>query len=261
MNQLDTVLCHFYNEEYLLPWWLNHHKKLFKNGIMVDYNSTDNSRKIIEEICPHWKIVNSRNEEFSTSHIDHEIMDLERSLPENTWRICLNVTEFLILNQDLHTELKLKSEVRIQTVSMVDDVVNSNKFPTYDKPLIDQCYYGFINGESNLDREFELMTCRNYMYRSLHNYNIHYPNGRHFKDKENITENAWILWYGFSPFNDELLKRRLQIQNRIPQIDKDRNFGWQHITTKEMLENALQKNQPYVKNFKDFIGKYYNFIE
>ena len=59
-----TVLTHFYNEEYLLPWWLDHHKKYFDHGILIDYASTDKSVEIIKEICPTWTEVKSKNEFF-----------------------------------------------------------------------------------------------------------------------------------------------------------------------------------------------------
>ena len=36
----------FYNEEYLLPWWLAHHTKLFDHGILINKGSTDRSVEI-----------------------------------------------------------------------------------------------------------------------------------------------------------------------------------------------------------------------
>jgi hypothetical protein len=59
-----TIICHFYNEEYLLPWWLNHHKKIFNDGLMINYGSTDRSVELIKQICPTWKIVDTKNEYF-----------------------------------------------------------------------------------------------------------------------------------------------------------------------------------------------------
>ena len=44
-----TVLCHFYNEEWILPFWLKHHREIFDHGIMIDYNSTDRSVEIIRD--------------------------------------------------------------------------------------------------------------------------------------------------------------------------------------------------------------------
>ncbi len=52
-----TIISHFYNEEYLLPWWLEHHKKYFNHGIMINYASTDNSVSIIKQICPDWTAI------------------------------------------------------------------------------------------------------------------------------------------------------------------------------------------------------------
>ena len=73
-----TIVSHFYNEEYLLPWWLSHHKNHFDYGIMIDYNSTDKSKEIIEEICPHWKIVKTKNEYFDSDIIDREVEEYEK---------------------------------------------------------------------------------------------------------------------------------------------------------------------------------------
>ena len=72
---MRTVITHFYNEEYLLPWWLNHHKKYFDHGIMIDYGSTDKSVEIIKEICPNWEIHNTKYEYFYAPWIEHEILE------------------------------------------------------------------------------------------------------------------------------------------------------------------------------------------
>ena len=75
---MKTLLCHFYNEEWMLPWFLNHHKQIFDHGIMIDYHSTDHSREIIREICPSWDIVTSRNIDFQADTIDIEVNDIDR---------------------------------------------------------------------------------------------------------------------------------------------------------------------------------------
>ena len=93
-TNMKTILSHFYNEEYLLPWWLNHHKKYFDHGIMVNYNSTDNSVKIIKEICPTWEIIDSENKFFDADLVNFEMQKIESTF--DGWRIVLNTTEFLI---------------------------------------------------------------------------------------------------------------------------------------------------------------------
>ena len=91
---MKSIICHFYNEEYLLPWWLEHHKKYFDYGLMINYKSTDRSVEIINEICPEWQVVDSVNPEFSAAEVDDEVMYYEEQIPG--WKIALNVTEFLV---------------------------------------------------------------------------------------------------------------------------------------------------------------------
>ena len=42
----------FYNEEYLLPWWLMHHTKIFDHGILINRGSTDRSVEICKLLAP-----------------------------------------------------------------------------------------------------------------------------------------------------------------------------------------------------------------
>ena len=32
----NDLFSHIYNEEYLLPFWLNHHKNIFDHGVIID---------------------------------------------------------------------------------------------------------------------------------------------------------------------------------------------------------------------------------
>jgi hypothetical protein len=74
-----TIISHFYNEEYLLPWWLMHHAKYFDDGILINYASDDRSVELIKFYCPNWTIVDSKNEFFDAALIDQEVIIL--SLP------------------------------------------------------------------------------------------------------------------------------------------------------------------------------------
>ena len=82
---MKSIISHFYNEEYLLPWWLEHHKKYFDYGLMINYNSTDRSVEIIKDICPDWQIVNSTNEQFDALRVDSEVSYYEEQIPG--WKI------------------------------------------------------------------------------------------------------------------------------------------------------------------------------
>ena len=72
-----TVVCHFYNEEYLLPFWLKHHRTMFAHGILIDYHSTDQSVAIIRDLCPTWDVRTSRNTMFQAVLVDEEVMEIE----------------------------------------------------------------------------------------------------------------------------------------------------------------------------------------
>lgn len=220
-----TILTHFYNEEYLLPWWLEHHKERFDWGVCINYASTDRSVEIIKDICPKWLVVDSVNSMFDAKLCDEEVVKYEQQIPG--WKVTLNVTEFLVgdysvLNDTPDQELIVPCNVMVDVEEDVEPDINTS--------LLDQKHYGiyFSDTDSVLRRP-----------RCIHNKKqVQYPLGRHY-EKHNC-EDLQVCWYGWSPFNDKVKERKLQIQNKIPQSDKDRGFGREHITNSEMLvENFI----------------------
>ena len=103
-----TIISHFFNEEYLLPFWLEYHSTIFENGVMIDYCSTDNSTKIINKICPNWKIIKTKNiksngsPNFEAKLVDDEVKEIEKTI--EGYKICLNTTEFLFFEQSTTEE-------------------------------------------------------------------------------------------------------------------------------------------------------------
>jgi hypothetical protein len=242
---MKTVICHFYNEEYLLPFWLNHHKRMFDKGIMINYHSTDRSVDIIKEICPDWDILETRNECFDAHKVDSEVELIEKTI--TGWRVVLNVTEFLIGDLDKNCNDSDLSCRFIPSALMICPEEKEGIYPDSDKLLCEQFTYGVY-----ADNEIAINERR---MRRMSSYSYPYNLGRHYTDAQN--SDLVILWYRNSPYNAEMIKRNLQIQQRIPQSDKVMGFGIQHITNKEGLKRDLERLRPHSS---DIFEKYKHLI-
>lgn len=244
---MKTIITHFYNEEYLLPWWLEHHKKYFEHGILIDYDSTDQSVEICKEICPTWQVFKSINKEFGAWEIDYEVMAYERQF--SGWRIALNITEFLVgnLNEMMHDRNE-RSQYLIPAITFFD--WNPEGSLDRSKSLWEQKQNGI-----NFETDFMARRAR-----SLHNFNdIQYDAGRHYP-KYNCKE-AIVFHYANCISSPEMLNRRLQIQTKIPKGDVMRNMGHQHHNhgkglTKESLKSMLDAEQSKITNCSDIILQY-----
>ena len=234
-----TVISHIFNEEYLLPFWLEHHSKIFDHGIIIDYCSTDNSLAIVKRFCPTWEIIKTTNlnqngtPNFKANLIDIEVSKIEETI--NGFRIALNTTEFLFLTKnkyDLINSLSAKLYYFIKSYTVV-----SNKLNFYPKNTVE--FLNNINIISKNDRP------GNSPYRILHSdKSIKYDIGRHTilngtKETKIIDnfDHFFILWFKYYPFNDTIIKRKLQIQQNIPISDIKKRLGYQHIVNDTELKN------------------------
>jgi hypothetical protein len=243
----------------MLPWFLNHHKQIFDHGVMIDYHSTDRSREIIKEICPTWDIITSRNPNFQADLIDTEVNDIEAGI--EGWKICLNVTEQLIGDYSAMDDHG-PEHILVPSIFMVD--CNRERAVTQDLPLYKQKHHGFVFSDSNqafLERRA----------RRLHNGHVPYPTsstgdcmapGRHYNFY--TTDKLAVLYYGWCPFDEGGITRKLQIQTQIPLIDRQRGWGFHHITNKETLTYRLEnefipRSRDISKELEHYVNQHENF--
>ncbi len=227
---MRTLISHFFNEEYLLPWWLKHHVPMFDYGILIDYSSTDNSVDICRHFAPHWRVVRSQNLVFDAVSIDFEVQQYEAGLPG--WKIALNTTEFLC-GADL-SKLEMLIESQQLTGCYFENAVMVDAFPEQapnpDLPLVEQKFHGFMNTDpdNNHGRLYHRGTIGGYM-----------P-GRHrsFLPHLAIAQGlGTIFWYSMSPWTEPFIRRKLQIQTRLSNHDRRANWGSHHVTDAEKLEH------------------------
>lgn len=232
-----TLISHFYNEEYLLPWWLMHHTKLFDHGILINRGSTDRSVEICKIFAPNWEIRNSKSLEFDAYLVDQEVMEIEREI--TGWKMVLNTTEFLCCynKEQFFKSLNTMSGnmFSIRMIMMIDEPTHGYTNPRYSSPLVKQRYHGII-----------IQPNPNQLYlngRLIHN-NSHgnYRVGRHGSHYPYsiYMEPAFIFKFFYSPWNDAMKKRKLQIGPTLSQHSVRRGLGSHHLTTIEKLEKKYK---------------------
>jgi hypothetical protein len=242
-----TVICHFYNEEWLLPFWLQHHSKLFDHGIMIDYHSTDRSRKIIKEICPTWEIRTTKNDFFDSALIDREVETIEKEILG--WRICLNVTEFLYGNYSRLEETTKNTQYLIGNYVFVD-MPNQQPIDN-NQPLHTQRTWGYKD-LSSTKQLIEGGRTR----RSLHNYPIFYPTpgGRHYNEPASFDD-LYIFYYGYAVLDKKGIKRKTQIQGKMSPKEQKKLVA-NHpnkVTKKSFLDKIAKHIRPKAKDITNEI--------
>ncbi|MFT3730420.1 MAG: glycosyltransferase family 2 protein [Hyphomicrobium sp.] len=252
---MRTVVCHFFNEEYLLPWWLAHHRRIFDHGIMIDYNSTDKSRELINKFCPTWEIHATRNAYFDSACIDREVEDYERTC--DGWRMALNVTEFLYGNVAQLDQVTAPTQHFIGNYVFV--AAKDAKPLVYSRPLHEQVTLGYHedNPATALSRLHR--GCR--ASRSLHNYPIDYApqGGRHWAQRPTLKD-VMIFYYGYAVVDEASIARKLQIKTKMSPEEQEAR-GAQHpnmVTRDRFLTNIERFHRPRSWDMKDELA---DFIE
>ena len=223
-----TVISHIFNEEYLLPYWLQYHKLVFDHGIIIDYRSTDHSVEIIKQICPTWEIRTSRNTEFDARKVDQEVMDIEAQV--NGYKIALTITEWLLSTDQLHKIIEFDNQLHCYSLKPLTAIIDSDNKHFNDTSE-------FIKNFKLIDKNYRLGS------RYLHNYpRGNYHLGRHVCNLSSIKcENIYLVWCGFYPWNQDIIKRKLQIAPKMSDYDKKNNLGFQHLWDLEKINLMRSK--------------------
>lgn len=256
-------IMHIYNEEYLLPFWLNHHKDIFHKIIIIDYNSTDKSIDICKSIIPDCIIINSRNNEFKACDVDFEVMDIENTY-QNCFKICLNVTEFLITYGKKKDDCKKLFEKYMNInimfkLNIFIPVSLKKEEPKNNKELFQRICDDDIKFANNIQTKISIRG-----HRFLHNYNNgNYSCGRHDSRYQHFETNEFdIIVMYYYPNNDKFMARKMQIKSRIPYSDKINNLGYHHFWSEDYINNLIYENYNNNEhyNLKTLDEKLYNYL-
>lgn len=248
------ILTHVYNEEMLLPHWIEHHLPLVEQMVIIDHHSTDNTVEVIRSLAPEATIVTSRLHEFDASGTDAEVMDVEASHLSTKWKCCLNVTEFLWC-KDLPSILEVQGSeyeaIGLRAYMMVDSELNL----PLDEPLWKNRTNGYLDNETSLaSRRWR------YVHRMEHGgYGLGRHNTAH-KATRNVDWN--ILFAEFSPW-PQAVERKMQVQTKIPAHDRAAGAGVQHQQSLQTLDNFYRSELSKSSNLlldKNFKANYDNYI-
>ena len=246
MSDIQLILFgHFYNEAYLLPEWIRHHRPLFDKVILFDYHSTDDSVDIIKRMAPEWEVRTTVNKDFDSQLINEEVMRAEAEYTgDQYWKICLNTTEFFFcINPKLVIEKYRQQTHKISCHGVALYDAPEMEYKPMKAPLLRQRHFGHARDQ--------------YRFRLLHNiFDGHYHRGRHGYDQPSpdmvITDEIIIAWLGFAPLTEEFLQRKLQIKARVPIADKEQGFGVQHLRDKEQMIADFKSMQQDSKDLLEF---------
>jgi len=238
-----VMVTHFYNEELLLPYFINHHAPMFDRVILIDCGSTDNGVKVIERLAPSsWTVVRSKHpDNFHYQLVDDEVTEWENQFP-GWWKIALTTTEFLV-HPDLRGYLSRleaagpRATHRFRSVLVVgnDDtplkrfsqlILQRNEYPLhYGRPQINVSLI-YSSAYSRILHQLGRETTPRY-YSGRHNMTNQQPHS--------LPSEGFIAKFFYSPW-PELKTRKLQIGGRIPVEHLQKGMGNQHNATAELLE-------------------------
>lgn len=235
MNTIGVV-SHFRNESFLLPYWLEHHTRIFDTGILINHRSTDDSCEIVKRLAPGWKLVDSKLDCFDAQRTDDEVVEWEKTL-NTTYRMSINTTEFIWKpNYIEYLDEMFSSNPGIQAIGNKQIVlVDPSPDLPIENPLWKNRHFGFVDHDAQQRR-----------WRFTHNQSTGgYGLGRHTTNlAAHYDHDTFLLYFHLAPW-PLCLERMLSIQTQIPYSDVIRQQGFQHITTKERLEerwSSLPKN-------------------
>ena len=226
---MTTLISHIYNEEFLLPFFIERHYKKFERGIILDYGSTDGSLRVLKELAPNWSVIDCSEEAFDALKLDAIVYSIEEKISG----VCLvlTTTEFFIGDPRFITNgmilpsyslLRKRDEPEIQANQKFHEVYKSGLSPFR------------VVSEGHTERSTRLMG------RKIKVSKEKYPIGRHF---EVLGHTPFLIYRVANCLAaDEMIGRRLQIQNKIPSGDVELGLGVQHtnygkgLDTETLLE-------------------------
>lgn len=219
-----TAIVHIYNEEYLLPFWIEHHRHIFSHVIFIDYHSTDKSLDIIRQQAPSWEIRTTTTSQWDAKSDDDEVVEIERTI--SGFKIALNITDFFLPGSSIEDLVNGGDVQKLHVFT----VCSSNE--TDNEPSsIDELLQGVERAQPEI-RGFRFLHSRE---------DGNYYLGRHDTRHPATWSKASIVWFGFYPWTEKMIQRKLQFAKKLSQCDINIGAGLQHLWSRTEMEERHHK--------------------
>jgi hypothetical protein len=225
---MTTLISHVYNEEFLLPFFIEHHYDKFDEGIILDYGSSDASLRILKKLAPRWSIIDCSGEAFDALKLDSLVHSIEEKIIDTC--LVLTITEFFVGDPRFVTKGMVLPSYSLLRSKEDPEIEAGQKFHEVYK-----------NGISpfQLARQTHSIWPTRKMGRKIRTTREKYPVGRHF---DVLGQTPFLIYRVANCLaSEEMIARRLQIQERIPLSDVILGFGVQHTNYGKKLDTS-QRN-------------------
>jgi hypothetical protein len=223
---MTTLISHIYNEEFLLPFFIEHHYKKFDQGIILDYGSTDGSLRVLRELAPKWSIIDCSDEMFDALKLDSLVNSIEEKIAGPC--LVLTVTEFFVGDPRFITSGMVLPSYSLLRKQGEPEIQANQKFHEVYKT-------GISPFRVVRDEDTEKFTRKK--GRKIKVTKEKYPIGRHY---EVLGHTPFLIYRVANCLaGDEMIKRRLQIQDKIPEGDIRLGLGVQHTNNGKGLDTKV----------------------
>jgi len=234
------LISHFYNEEMMLPYWIQHHAPMFDHAVLINYNSTDKSVDIIRQTAPAgWKVISPADpNSFAALAVDTAVMKVENEHP-NYWHIALTSTEFLVHPDFRASMARIDPKQGEKAIICFRLIVMAGNDDSPLKPF----------GSLPMQRSVFTDNCcgaPRFMHTGLQPRTWTYGPGRHHLHLHGVNvaqpyvDTGVIMKYSWTPWPEQK-KRKMQIGARMPKGDIAKGWGTHHITN--MNEAKLESER------------------
>lgn len=254
-----VLFSHFYNEELLMPFWIDQHRHMFDEALLVNFNSTDRSVDIIRNRAPEgWKVYHwGSNFDFVKFRTD--FMTNEKLFPDS-WKIFLTTTEFLVhddlstllMHESMPSAFRFRSYVMVGDDSqpLVDSVPLLQQRSSYTvAPLTHEVFH--VPGD-----HFNASSGENWYYsRMIHSFDsMEYLNGLHRAEfrVDRFSDEGFIAKFAFTPW-PEAIDRKVQIGSRIPQKHYEKGMATHHRDNVNV--SRMEEQRDYLLRHTDDFSK------
>jgi hypothetical protein len=251
-----VMVTHFYNEEFLLPYFINHHAPMFDRAILIDWGSNDSSVEVIRRLAPSsWTVVPSKHpESFHHQRVDEEVVEWENKF-EGWWKISLTTAEFFVhhdlrgylmrLDQTRHRVVRVRSAIIVGSeatpLKRFEQLLQQrNEYFARPQTYIPSRFTDYRNEASSFITMFS-----RFIHRFGREFYMRYDSGRHGINPSitrsvnratiPMAQEGILAKLQFSPW-PEIKGRKLQIGPRIPVEHLKAKYGAYHNSTSAELE-------------------------